>query len=47
MERDSGTTGGDDSNFEEMMQEAGLGDGLTPPQDTCAEILRRLSASSF
>lgn len=45
MER-NGNTGGDDSKFEEMMQEAGLGDGFTP-QDTCAEILRRLSASSF
>ena len=47
MERNGSTTGGDDSKFEEMMQEAGLGDGFTPPQDTCAEILRRLSASSF
>lgn len=31
MER-NGSTGGDDSKFEEMMQEAGLGDGFTPPK---------------
>lgn len=31
MERNGSTTGGDDSKFEEMMQEAGLGDGFTPP----------------
>ena len=32
MERNGSTTGGDDSKFEEMMQEAGLGDGFTPPK---------------
>ena len=30
--RRNGNTGGDDSKFEEMMQEAGLGDGFTPPK---------------
>lgn len=39
MER-NGNTGGDDSKFEEMMQEAGLGDGFTPPRYMCRNLAK-------
>lgn len=40
MERNSSTAGGDDSKFEEMMQEAGLGDGFTPPRYMCRNLAK-------
>lgn len=43
MERNSSTAGGNNSNFEDIMREGGVGDEFTPPITGYTGPLRRLS----